>query len=299
MLPSKITHLPPPPPPPLISKDSEKCSSGFSANVKSVRSVAYGVIYSPFSNKDVVLQAMGINTARILKGKEPLPMICSMFNRGALRLSISKFKDKELEGSLVNGEFYEKKMRVYIKSYGFRDAHENFPLETKKLGEYHSINRLEVIDPKTLPDKTIETIYVVGHGEAGRSHLYETAESGSASKPISDVISDINSLVRKKVKSDVKIKIIACESADRETLRSFDKINDISERKKGTEPLAKSAKTEAGKCFPESRVFGYHGLGISRGIDYISKARCLDSNFDKATGKVSHWVKASTVRKEF
>nr|AKN38982.1 hypothetical protein [Vibrio sp. FF_286] len=63
--------------------------------------------------------------------------------------------------------------------------------------------------------------------------------------------------------------------------------------------MAKSAKTEAGKHFPESRVFGYHGLGIDRGIDYISKARCLDSNFDNTTGKVSQWVKASTVRKEF
>ncbi|WP_152429916.1 hypothetical protein [Vibrio aquimaris] len=82
-------------------------------------------------------------------------------------------------------------------------------------------------------------------------------------------------------------------------MQSFNNTNDISQRRNGTEPLAKSAKAEASKHFPESRVFGYHGLGISRGVDYISKARCLDSSFDKATGKVSQWVKASTVRKEF
>lgn len=293
------TPISPPPPAKLIPKDSEKDSGGFSANVKSVGNVSGGVIYSPFNNEDMVIQAMGINTARVLKGKEPLPMICSILNRGALKSSISEFKDKELQGSLKNGEFYEKKMSPYIKSIGVTSVHDTFPLETKRLGEYQSINQLRVTDPKKLPDKTIETIYVIGHGEAGRPHLYETAKCDSGSKPISDVISDINSLLRKKVKSDVKIKITACESADRETLQSFDKINDISERKRGTEPLAKSAKTEAGKHFPESRVFGYHGLGISRGIDYISQARCLDSNFDNTTCNVSQWVKASTVRKEF
>lgn len=70
-------------------------------------------------------------------------------------------------------------------------------------------------------------------------------------------------------------------------------------REKGVEPLANSAKTEADKYFPKARVFGYHGLGISRGSEYVSQARCLDADFDKTTGNVSKWVKASTVRKEF
>ncbi|WP_061007937.1 hypothetical protein [Vibrio sp. CUB2] len=293
------TRLPSSFPANLIPKDSEKGSGGFSANVKSVRSVPDGIIYSPFYNEDMVIQALEINTARVLKGKEPLPMICSMLNRGTLKSSISEFKDKELQVRLKYGESYEKKMSPYIKLIGVTSVHDAFPLETKRLGEYQAINQLRVTDPKTLPDKTIETIYVIGHGEAGRPHLYETAKCGSGSKPISDVISEISRLVIKKVKSDVKIKITACESADRETLHSFDKINDFSERERGTEPLAKSAKKEASKHFPESRVFGYHGLGISRGADYISKARCLYSNFDNTTGKVSQWVKASTVRKEF
>jgi hypothetical protein len=71
------------------------------------------------------------------------------------------------------------------------------------------------------------------------------------------------------------------------------------QRRKGIEPLAKSTKNEVNKLFLEARVFGYHGLGISRGSDYISNARCLDTDFDKKTGDVSQWIKASVVRKEF
>ncbi|WP_152429917.1 hypothetical protein [Vibrio aquimaris] len=156
-----------------------------------------GVIYSPFYNEDMVVQAMAINSARVLKGKEPLPMICSTLSRGALTSSIAEFKDKELQSSLKKGGFYEEKMSSCIKSLGVEMVHNNFPLETKTLGEYKAINQLNVIDPKTLPENTIDTIYVIGHGEAGRPHLYDTIE-GSGSKPISDVISDISSLVRKK-----------------------------------------------------------------------------------------------------
>ncbi len=283
----------------LVRQDAEKGASDFKANVTRVRHVDNGVIYSPFNNEDMVIQAMGINAARVLNGKEPLPIICSMLNRGGLKSAINEFKDKELQGRLKDGASYEKKISPYIKSMGVKNVHDAFPLETKRLGEYQSINRLEVVDPKSLPNKSIENIYVIGHGEAGRPHLYETVRCDSGSKSIADVIGDINSLLRLKAKVGVKIKMTACESADRETLASFDKQDDIVQRRRGIEPLAKSAKTEAAKLFPEARVFGYHGLGISRGSDYISNARCLDADFDKKTGDVSQWIKASAVRKEF
>lgn len=280
-------------------KNSEKEISDFKNNVKQVRNIVNGVIYSPFNNEDMVTQAMGVNTARVLNGKPALPIICSMLNRGALKSAISDFKSSELSGRLKDGALYEKKMGPYIKTMGVKEVHTAFPLETKRLGEYQSLNQLEVIDPKMLADNSIENIYVIGHGEAGRPHLYEAVKCNSGSKPIADVISDINSLLRKKTKVGVKIKMTACESADRETLQSFKQTNEASQRKKGIEPLAKSAKTEAEKHFAEARVFGYHGLGISRGSDYISQARCLDADFDKETGNVSQWIKASSVRKEF
>ncbi|MBW3533562.1 hypothetical protein KO531_22045 [Shewanella sp. NKUCC06_TVS] len=278
---------------------SEKLLSDLKTNIKQVRNLPNGVIYSPFNNEDMVIQAIGINTARVLNGKQPLPMICSMLNRGALKSTISDVKSTELSGRLKDGAVYENKMTSYIKAIGIKDVHAAFPSEIKRLGEYQSLNQLEVIDPKSLPDNSIKNIYVIGHGEAGRPHLYETVKCGSASKSIDNVMCEIHSLVRQKANADVKIKMTACESADRETLQSFKQTNDIVQRKKGVEPLANSAKTEADKYFPKARVFGYHGLGISRGSEYVSQARCLDADFDKTTGNVSKWVKASTVRKEF
>lgn len=280
-------------------KVTEKSVSCFPVNIKRISNVPNGVIYCPFSNEDMVMQAMGINTARVLKGKEPLPIICSMLNRGLLKATINEFKNKELQGRLKDGEVYEKKMTPYIQSVGVENVHKALPKETKILGEHLALKRLTVVDPKSLPDNVIENIYVVGHGEAGRPHLFETTKCDSGSKLIADAMKDLHTIIGNKVKPDVKIKITACESADRETLKSFEKTGDISERKRGTEPLAKSAKSEANKYFPQSRVFGYHGLGISRGYDYISNARCLVSDFNEENGTVNKWKKASTVRTEF
>ncbi|AVI67751.1 hypothetical protein CKQ84_18930 [Shewanella sp. WE21] len=282
-----------------VLQGAEEIGNDLKSNLARVHHVSNCVIYSPFSNKDMVIQAMGINTTRMLKGKEPLPIVCSIFNRGMLKSAINEFKDKELQGRLKDGAFYEKKISPYIESLGVKNVHDAFPLETKRLGEYRSINRLEVVDPKTITDKSIESIYVIGHGEAGRPHLYETAKCNSGSQSIADVISDINSLLRFKVKVGIKIKMTACESADRETLVSFDKTHDNSQRRKGIEPLAKSAKTEVDKLFTAARVFGYHGLGVSRGSDYISQARCLEADFDKKKGSISQWIKSSAVRTEF
>lgn len=294
-----ISTLSYPSPEKKMLKVTEKSVSCFSGNIKRISNVPKGVIYCPFSNEDMVMQAMGINTARVLKGKEPFPIICSMLDRGLIKTSINEFKNKEFQGRLKDGEFYEKKMAPYIQSVGIEHLHKALPKETKILGEYQALKRLNVVDPKSLPDKVIENIYVVGHGEAGRPHLFETTKCDSGSKSIADAMKDLYTIVGNKVKPDVKVKITACESADRETLKSFEKIGDISERKRGTEPLAKSAKSEANKYFPQSRVFGYHGLGISRGNDYISNARCLVSDFNEENGKVKKWKKASTVRTEF
>ncbi|MGW7678712.1 hypothetical protein [Shewanella sp. S23-S33] len=283
----------------LVRQDSENLVSNFKANITRVRHADNGVIYSPFNNEDMVIQAMGINTARVLNGKMPLPIICSTLNREVLKSAIYEFKDKELQGRLKDGASYAEKISPYIKSLGVKIVHDAFPLETKTLGEYQSINRLEVVDPNSISNMSIENIYVIGHGEAGRPHLYETVRCDSVSKSIADVIGEINSLLREKVKFGVKIKMTVCESADRETLVSFDMQDNIVQRRRGSEPLAKSAKTETAKLFPEARVFGYHGLGISRGSNYISNARCLDADFDKKTGDVSQWIKASSVRKEF
>jgi hypothetical protein len=65
------------------------------------------------------------------------------------------------------------------------------------------------------------------------------------------------------------------------------------------EPLAKSASTEASKYFPNARVYGYHGIGITNGIDYIHKARCLDSEFDPTTRRISSWKRAKDARRLF
>ncbi|GLT19377.1 hypothetical protein GCM10007938_31590 [Vibrio zhanjiangensis] len=271
----------------------------FSRNIKRITNVPTGVIYSPFNNQDMVAQALGINTARVLNGKEPFPIICCPLKRDALKNAIKEFKEKELQGRLKEGRIYEKKLTSSIKQSGIKAVHSTFPVETKILGEYQTINRLSLVEPKNLPDRTLENIYVIGHGAAGLPRLYQTTQSEDGCRPISDVIKEITQLVGKKVKPDVKIKLTSCESADRETLQSFDQIGDISESKRGTEPLAKTAKTEANKHLPQSRVFGYHGLGVTRGSGYISQARCLESDFDKTVGKSHNWKKASTVREEF
>nr|AKN38983.1 hypothetical protein [Vibrio sp. FF_286] len=39
-------------------------------------------------------------------------------------------------------------MSPHIKSIGVTSVHGTFPLETKRLGEYQSINQLRVTDPK-------------------------------------------------------------------------------------------------------------------------------------------------------
>lgn len=183
---------------------SEKLLSDLKTNIKQVRNLSNGVIYSPFNNEDMVIQAIGINTARVLNGKQPLPMICSMLNRGALKSTISDVKSTEFSGRLKDGAVYENKMTSYIKTIGIKDVHAAFPSEIKRLGEYQSLNQLEVIDPKSLPDNSIKNIYVIGHGEAGRPHLYETVKCGSASKSIDNVMCEIHSLVRQKANADVK-----------------------------------------------------------------------------------------------
>ncbi|WP_341664270.1 hypothetical protein [Vibrio sp.] len=279
--------------------DSAKDFESFSRSIKRITNVPSRVIYSPFNNHDMVAQALGINTARVLKGKEPLPLICCPLKRDALKISLKEFKQQELQGRLKEGPDYEKRFTSSIKQSGVNAVHSEYPVETKILGEYQSINQLSVIDPKNLPNHTIESIYVIGHGAAGLPRLYQTTQSETGSRPIADVIKEVSHLVKNKVKPGVKIKLTACESADRETLSSFENTGDISETKQGAEPLAKTAKTEANKHLPQSRVFGYHGLGVTRGSGYISQARCLDSDFDKTTKKSYNWRKASTVREEF
>ncbi|MYM61503.1 hypothetical protein GTG28_20045 [Vibrio sp. OCN044] len=279
--------------------DSTKDFESFSRSIKRITNVPSGVIYSPFNNHNMVAQALGINTARVLKGKEPLPLICCPLKRDALKISLKEFKQQELQGRLKEGPDYEKRFTSSIKQSGVNAVHSEYPVETKILGEYQSINRLSVIDPKNLPNHTIENIYVIGHGAAGLPRLYQTNQSETGSRPIADVIKEVSHLVKNKVKPGVKIKLTACESADRETLSSFENTGDISEKKQGTEPLAKTARTEANKYLPQSRVFGYHGLGVTRGSGYISQARCLDSDFDNTTKKSHNWRKASTVREEF
>ncbi|MDN0109853.1 hypothetical protein [Yersinia mollaretii] len=268
-----------------------------------------GIIYSPFYNEDMVIQAIGINAGKILKGKDPLSVICSPDNIGTLKSSIENVKENELTGRLNLAEKYSEVITSRIdsinselggNSFTLKDMFKQRPSEVKRIGEYRAINQMKLIRSNALKYNSINVVYVIGHGAAGSPNFFETTSQRSRCKPVTEVISEINKLLAGKVKDSVKIKITSCESADRETIDSIDKIpENISEKKRGVAPLALSVKEEVSKYLSGARVFGYHGLGISRGTQYIGGARCAMSDFDDETGEISNFIKASLVKKEF
>ena len=79
--------------------DSAKDFESFSRSIKRITNVPSGVIYSPFNNHDMVAQALGINTARVLKGKEPFPLICCPLKRDALKISLKEFSSRSYKGA--------------------------------------------------------------------------------------------------------------------------------------------------------------------------------------------------------
>ncbi|ELX8379238.1 hypothetical protein AB7Y49_07860 [Providencia vermicola] len=263
------------------------------------------VIYSPFGHQDMICQALRINTPRVLKNKAALPLLSSKLLRPMLQESVREFKKSELQGKLKNGAVYDQKLTPLIAEHGLATVHDailqgGIALNKNAvtvLGEYKALNQLQL---ELKSSQKIDTIYVIGHGEAGQPYLYETSKIGCRQKHVADVMKEIYASLGNKIASNVKIKLTACESADAERLDSF---NQLTQKKRidknHTHSLAAHAKIEAQKVVPEARIYGYHGIGISRGSDYLSKAQCLDSDFDSKTGQVTHWVNAKSVRETF
>ncbi|GAB1845965.1 hypothetical protein MyNCGM683_07910 [Achromobacter xylosoxidans] len=275
---------------------------------KAVSRSIQSVIYSPFYNEDIALQAMSINTGRILKGKRPLHLTCSSENLGALKSSIEEAKIKELTGRLRSAGSYNRILghkilaatQVNSNSPTITELFDRFPVEVKQAGEYQAINQLSLINPKTIESDSIEVIYIIGHGEAGTPYFFDISGQGGKRKSVTEVAQEMRTIFSGKLKNSAKIKITSCESADRETLESINEIPDNASKKtKGIAPLALSMKEELSEFFPTARIFGYHGLGISRGTQYIGEARCAVSDFDDNTNQVSNFIRPSLVRKEF
>lgn len=265
----------------------------------------HAVIYSPFGNQDMICQALRINTPRVLKNKASLPLLSSKLLSPMLQESVREFKKSELQGKLKNGAIYDQKLAPLIAEHGLATVH-NAILQggialnknaVTVLGEYKALNQLQL---EVNSAQKIDTIYVIGHGEAGQPYLYETSKIGCRQKHVGDVMNEIYVSLGNQIASNVKIKFTACESADAERLDAFHQLTQKKRIDKNhTHSLAAQAKIEAQKVLPEARIYGYHGIGISRGSDYFSKAQCLDSDFDSKTGQVTHWVNAKSVRETF
>lgn len=281
-----------------------------SLNIKKISNEkSDGIIYSPFYNEDMVIQAVGINAARIIKGKQPLSVICSPHNIGTLKSAVEEVKKKELMGRLKNAEKEDELITSRIDEINHELKNNSLnlqkmfyyqPKEVKNIGEYRALNQFKVVQPGLLKNNSIGVIYIIGHGESGSPHFFATENKTSTRKTAKETMKEVASLLRTKVTNAPKIKVTSCESADRETIDSINNIPvDITDKKLGVAPLALTIKEEISQYFPKAKVLGYHGIGITRGYQYIGQTRCAKSDFDEETGKVSTFIKASSVKKEF
>lgn len=253
-------------------------------------------IYSPFCNKDMIIQAMAINVPRVLQGKEPYPIL---FSGSTLKLNreLESFFIQEKKGILLKGEVLAAKLQPFLNKNTIEQLHDMLPSETKKAGEFLALQKFAIVHIDKANTTKLEKIYVLGHGEAGSAKISDGVSRHANEKTVDHLTNELKGVINKSGKN-LEIRLTACESADTKTALSMNK-NLLAINAKsfsGKKPLAQHMSDSLQRQDVNAKVYGYHGVGISRGLGYFHQTRVLESEL--GSNKLS-FHRSSQYRTEF
>ncbi|CRY25538.1 TPA: hypothetical protein PXR55_003146 [Yersinia enterocolitica] len=235
-------------------------------------------IYCPFFTKDMIVQAIEINVPRVLQGKTPYPILS--MDTGQLRsVGVKEYVNK-MKKYLVYRESYFNENTSFLNKKSIEKMHKNDPVGTKRLGEYLALKQIKLISLDKANPTILEKIYIVGHGRAGENSI----SSGEGKrKNSSNVVSEIKKLIKSAQGHErtVEIRMMQCESADRETISSMDKrtLDESAKIKNGRQPLAQHMSNALKDIGIDTKVYGYHGNGVNSWIQNIHRSRVLEHEF--------------------
>ncbi|WP_157378902.1 hypothetical protein [Burkholderia ubonensis] len=263
--------------------------------LKSLAPKADAYIYAPFSNGDMVIQAMALNVPRVLQGKPCYPILVHGSCQ-EMTDQVQDFLKTDVIGSLPEFKFIEEAFGCI----GRGDIGKLFvrhPGETKRVGEYIALREMEIVSIGDANMSKLKKIYVLGHGEAGSPKIASELGVSADTKTVGVIASELKDFL-KKTGRVIDIRMTACESADRETAISMGEkyLNDNSRSCGGRKPLAQHMSDALREKGVEARVFGYHGAAVSRGKEYLHKAVILVGNL---AGRPEDFYRASNFRRRF
>lgn len=282
---------------PLAAQKTEGLQTAL-AKKNSVSPPVKAYIYATFFNKDMITQAIEINASRVLQGKEPYPILSSDSQK-LMETGLASYIESNRD-AFKRVESLSTKVDKYLNKTSIEALHKKAPVKIKVLGALLALRKTPIISLDKANPKILEKIYIVGHGFAGSNMIAATPDGSKSVKTSEMVVSEIKQLINSIPDKKIDIRMMQCESADRETAMTMNKaaLAENAQSKEGAQPLARYMADALSRQGIQATVQGYHGLGVSWAYQNLHQTRALASDYDTDNYKFTPY-RASEYRRAF